>query len=163
MIQRYCKILLTAAAGALVLLVALNNIMDYNTNFVVVSHVMAMDDIPQGTVLAWRAIANPTLHRLVYAFIIAVEFVAAGVSLYGTGAMWLARGASAADFSAAKAIAVAGLVVALWLYLFGFMAVGGEWFQMWRSGNYNMQEAAFRFIGCIALVLIFLNQRDDET
>ena len=48
------------------------------------------------------------------------------------------------------------------LWFFGFMVVGGEWFQMWQSQTWNGQEAAFRFIGCIGLVLIFLAQKDDE-
>lgn len=162
MILRFCKILLAAGAGVLILLVALNNIMDFDTNYVVVSHVMSMDDIPDGTVLSWRAITSPALHKLVYIFIIATEFVAALVTLYGASLMWSARANPAAEFTAAKEIAAAGLVVAVWLYLFGFMAVGGEWFQMWRAANYDLQQAAFRFIGCVALALIFLNQRDGE-
>lgn len=162
MIPRYCKMLLAASAGILILLVSLNNLMDFETNFVVVSHVMSMDDIPGGTPLSWRAIASPGLHRLVYAFIIATEFSAACVTLYGVALMWAARGNPAAEFAASKEIAAAGLVVAVWLYLFGFMAVGGEWFQMWRAANYDLQQAAFRFIGCVALALIYLNQRDGE-
>lgn len=44
----------------------------------------------------------------------------------------------------------------------GFLVVGGEWFQMWQSKTWNGQEAAFRFVACIGLVLIFLNQPDGE-
>ena len=44
----------------------------------------------------------------------------------------------------------------------GFLVVGGEWFQMWQSKTWNGQEAAFRFIACIGLVLIFVNQPDGE-
>jgi predicted small integral membrane protein len=33
---------------------------------------------------------------------------------------------------------------------------------MWQSKTWNGQEAAFRFIACIGLVLLFLNQRDGE-
>jgi predicted small integral membrane protein len=58
--------------------------------------------------------------------------------------------------------AVTGLVLGFALWFFGFMVVGGEWFQMWQSQSWNGQEAAFRFIGCIGLVLIFLVQKDDE-
>jgi predicted small integral membrane protein len=42
------------------------------------------------------------------------------------------------------------------------MVVGGEWFQMWRSPDWNGQESAFRFYMTILAVLIFVNQRDDE-
>lgn len=161
MVQRYCKLLLAGAGGVLILLVTLNNLMDYDTNYSVVSHVMAMDDIPPGSPLVWRAISSPALHRLTYGFIIATEAIAAAAALSGAFLMWRARLAPAEDFTDAKAVAAAGLATAVWLYLFGFMAVGGEWFQMWRSTTYNLQEAAFRFIGCIALALIFLCQRDE--
>ncbi len=161
MMIRISKIFLVAAVGALILLVAINNVTDYDTNYDVVSHVMSMDEVPPGSPLAWRAITNPTLHRLLYGFIIATEFVAASLSLVGGWKLWRMRAAEGARFNAAKDVAIAGLALAVGLYLFGFMAIGGEWFQMWRSGTYNMQQAAFRFIGCAGLVLIFLGQRDE--
>jgi predicted small integral membrane protein len=160
MLIRYSKMLLAAALGALILLVAINNVTDYNTNYEVVSHVMSMDQVPPDSPLGWRAVTSPTLHRMLYAFIIAVEFTAGALILVGVWRLLLTRNAEAARFNAAKDVAIAGLALAVGLYLFGFMAVGGEWFQMWRSGP-DMQQAAFRFIGCAALVLLFLGQRDD--
>ncbi len=160
MLIRYSKILLTAALGALILLVAINNVTDYATNFDIVSRVMSMDQVPAGSSLEWRAIANPMLHRLLYAFIIAVEFAAAALILAGVWRLLLTRKAEAARFHAAKGVAMTGLALAVGLYLFGFMAVGGEWFQMWRSLP-DSDQAAFRFIGCAALVMLFLGQRDD--
>ncbi|HYA80238.1 MAG TPA: DUF2165 family protein, partial [Methylocystis sp.] len=65
-------------------------------------------------------------------------------------------------FDAAKGIAILGLVAAFSIYFFGFMAIGGEWFEMWRSQGWNMQEAAFRFIGSIGVVLLFVAQSDAE-
>ena len=58
--------------------------------------------------------------------------------------------------------AVAGLVLGMALWFFGFLTAGGEWFQMWQSKTWNGQEAAFRFIVTIGLVLIFLVQHDEE-
>ena len=159
MLIRYSKILLTAALGALILLVAINNVTDYDTNYQFVSHVMSMDQVPAGSPLEWRAVTSVTLHRMFYAFIIAIEFSAAALILAGVWRLLLARKAQATQFNAAKDVAIAGLALAVGLYLFGFMAVGGEWFQMWRSGQ--TQQAAFRFIGCAALVMLFLGQRDD--
>jgi predicted small integral membrane protein len=80
----------------------------------------------------------------------------------GAFRLWRARNGIAADYNAAKDIAVAGLVCGLALWFFGFLTVGGEWFQMWQSKTWNGEEAAFRFVTCIGLVLIFLSQRDDE-
>lgn len=160
MLIRYSKMVLTAALGALLLLVAINNVTDYDTNYQVVSHVMSMDEVPAGSPLEWRAVKSATSHQLLYAFIIATEFSAAALILAGVWRLLLKRDAPAAQFNAAKDIAIAGLALAVGLYLFGFMAVGGEWFQMWRSGP-DLQQAAFRFIGCAALVMLFLGQRDD--
>jgi predicted small integral membrane protein len=158
---RISKILLVVAVGALILLVAVNNVLDYDTNYDVVSHVMSMDETPADSAVAWRAITSPALHRLFYAVIITTEFAAAALSLFGAWKLWRAQREAAARFNAAKDVAIAGLALALGLYLFGFMAVGGEWFQMWRSATYNMQQPAFRFIGSVGLVLIFLAQRDE--
>ncbi|MGE0195322.1 MAG: DUF2165 family protein [Methylocystis sp.] len=160
MLIRYSKIFLAAALGVIILLVAINNVTDYNTNYDVVSHVMSMDQVPAGSPLEWRAVTNVTLHRALYAFIIGIEFSAAALVLAGVWRLILARKAEAARFNAAKDIAISGLALAVGLYLLGFMAVGGEWFQMWRTGP-DLQQAAFRFIGCAALAMLFLCQRDD--
>jgi len=159
MMIRFAKIGLAASAGVLIGLVAINNIFDYGTNFDVVQHILSMDMIPPGP-LAWRAIKSPTLHHLGYWLIILAEFVSAVLTLYGSWLLWRARGVEASRFNAAKEMAIAGLAVGFLLYFFGFMAIGGEWFQMWRAGAYNMQEPAFRFIGSVGLVMIFLGQRD---
>lgn len=159
MLIRFSKILLTAALGVLILLVAINNVTDYDTNYQLVSHVMSMDQVPASSPLEWRAVTSVALHRLLYAFIIAVEFAAGALILAGVWRLLLMRKAEAARFNAAKNVAIAGMALAVGLYLFGFMAVGGEWFQMWRSGA-DLQQAAFRFIGCAALAMLFLGQPD---
>jgi predicted small integral membrane protein len=160
-IPRLAKIAVTAATGVLLLLVAVNNVLDYGVNYDVVQHILSMDNVPPSP-LHWRAIASPTLHLLLYDLIIAVEFAAALLSLWGVWRLWRARGESAKAFNAAKGVAVAGLATGFLLYDFGFMAVGGEWFQMWRAGAYNLQEPAFRFIGAIGLALLFLSLADTE-
>ena len=55
-----------------------------------------------------------------------------------------------------------GLVIALSLYFVGFTVIGGEWFQMWRSDGWNMQEPAFRFVGAVGIMLLFLTQGDGD-
>lgn len=161
MIPRLCKIAVSAAAGALILMVGLNNLFDYGTNFEVVQHILSMDAIPPSP-LTWRAVTSPVLHHLCYAFIIATEFVSAGLALFGVWRLWKMRAAPAEAFNAAKSLAAAGLTIGFLLYFFGFMAIGGEWFQMWRAGVYNMQEPAFRFIGSVGLALVFLMLADGD-
>ena len=161
MIVRGAKIFLVASVGVLVSLVGLNNLLDYNTNFEAVRHILSMDAIPQDSPLLWRSISAPWMHQLVYGFIIATELGAGLLCLLGARRLALTSRRDAATFNAAKSTSILGLVVALAIYFVGFMIVGGEWFQMWRANAWNMQEPAFRFIGSVALMLVFLNQRDD--
>ena len=158
---RLAKIALTAGAGLLFLIVGLDNCLDYSTNFDVVKHILAMDMIPPGP-LSWRAITATWFHHLAYLGIILVEIAAGVATLAGAARLWRARAASAHDFNREKALAVASLASVVGLYFVGFTTIGGEWFQMWRAGAYNMQEPAFRFIGSVGLILLFLNQRDED-
>ncbi len=162
MIVRLSKIALVLAVGLFGLLVGGDNVIDYATNYAFVTHVMDMDTIFPDSTLTWRAVTSPALHEMAYAGIIAAELLSGALCITGAARLWKGRAASAQDFNAGKNVAVAGLVLALLLWFGGFLIVGGEWFQMWQSKTWNGQEAAFRFIACIGLVLIFLNQRDEE-
>jgi predicted small integral membrane protein len=160
-IPRLAKIAVTAASGVLMLLVAGDNVLDYGVNYDAVQHILSMDAVPP-TPLSWRAITSPALQRLLYDLIIVTEFAAALLSLVGAWRLWRARRAGAKAFNAAKGLAIAGLATGFLLYDFGFMAIGGEWFQMWRAGVYNLQEGAFRFIGAEGLALLFVSLADVE-
>jgi len=162
MTLRLAKILLVCLVGLFSLLVGADNIFDYGTNYAFVQHVMSMDTVFPNSSLTWRAITSPALHHASYAAIIAAELLTGVLCLLGAWRLWNARAYFASEFNAAKDVAIAGLVLGFALWFFGFMVVGGEWFQMWQSQTWNGQQAAFRFIGCIGLVLIFLVQKDDE-
>ncbi len=162
MIARQSKALLVLLVGLFSLLVGVDNIIDYGTNYAFVEHVMEMDTVSPNSTLKWRAIASDTLNHAAYALIIAVEILTGLLCIAGSLRLWHARGESAGVFTAPKDVAIAGLGLGVGLWFFGFMVVGGEWFQMWQSSTWNGQEGAFRFVVCIGLVLIFLNQRDDE-
>jgi len=154
------KIFLSGCVGLLALLIGLDNVFDYGTNFVGVQHILSMDTLPAGSAFSWRSVTLPALHHVAYAGIILVEVGSGLLCLFGALRLWRAIRADGARFDAAKDVAVIGLTAAFALYFFGFMVVGGEWFEMWRSNGWNMQEAAFRFAGAIGVVLIFVNQPD---
>lgn len=162
MLVRLAKLGLVILVGLFLLLVGIDNLLDPATNFVYVQHVMSMDTVPPSSRLALRAIASPAAHKLVYALIISTQLLAGVLCLAGALLLWVARRGPANPFNRAKQIAVGGLALAFALWFFGFMAVGGEWFQMWQSPRWNGQQAAFRFIGCVGLVLVFLVQKDEE-
>jgi predicted small integral membrane protein len=162
MILRGAKIFLAGGVGLLALLIGLDNIFDYETNFAAVRHILSMDTIPPGSPLVWRAIHNGAAHHLAYAFIIATEVCAGALCLVGASQLARARKEEGRAFNEAKGVAILGLVAALSLYFVGFTITGGEWFQMWRSDGWNMQEPAFRFVGAVGVVLLFLAQGDED-
>jgi len=162
-VTRLTKVLLCASLAAFGLLVAGDNIVDYDTNYAFVQHVLSMDTIFPDSGLRWRAIRDPRLWQAAYALIIAGEALTGLLFLIGTMRMIAALGSPAARFAAAKAWAIAGAACGFAVWFTGFLLLGGEWFQMWQSRDWNGQQAAFRFVMVILAVLIFLNQpeRDD--
>jgi predicted small integral membrane protein len=161
MIVRLSKAALVLMVGIFALLVGVDNIIDYGANFEFVRHVMSMDTVFPDNTLTWRAVKSEWAYHAVYALIIAAEIMTGLLATVGAMRLLQARSSSAATFNRAKGIAVAGLVLGMALWFFGFLTAGGEWFDMWQSKTWNGQEAAFRFIAVIGLVLVFLCQADD--
>lgn len=160
MIVRELKAALTLSLGIFALLVGLDNIIDYETNFVFVQHVLSMDTTFPGNKLMWRAITSNWMHHAAYAIIIVSELAVGILCTVGAWRMVAARARPAREFNTAKTLAIAGLATGLLLYFFGFLVVGGEWFQMWQSKSWNGQAAAFRFATSFGLVLIFVALED---
>jgi predicted small integral membrane protein len=160
--MRLSKIALVATIALWLALVAFGNITDYGSNLVFVQHVLAMDSIFPDAAIHYRAIHSPLLQHAAYALIIAAETLAAVLCGLGAWRLWRARRAPAALFRRAARPAVAGLTLGLLLWLGGFMAIGGEWFGMWMSTQWNGLASAFRFVVVLLLALVCLGQRDDE-
>ena len=163
MVVRILKAVLTLLLGIFALLVGVDNILDYETNFAFVQHVLSMDTTFPDNALMWRAITSSWVHHAAYAAIIAAELAVGCLCALGAWRIFAARNATSPGFSEAKALAIAGLAAGFGLYFFGFLVVGGEWFQMWQSQTWNGQEAAFRFAASFGLVLIFVSQEDKDT
>ncbi|WP_254422968.1 DUF2165 domain-containing protein [Rhodanobacter sp. B05] len=160
--MRLSKILLMATIALWLALVAFGNITDYGSNRVFVQHVLAMDSIFPDAGIHYRAIHSPLLQHIAYMLIIATETLAALLCWIGAWRMWRTRRASATVFHRAKRMAVPGLTVGLMLWLGGFMAIGGEWFGMWMSSQWNGLESAFRFVVVLLVALVYLGQHDNE-
>ena len=126
-----------AAIGLLMALVALGNVLDYGSNWQFVRHVMAMDATFPTSTQHWRAITSEPLQRLAYLAIIAVQAVSAALLLLSAARLF-ARARSAAQFrDEAVPLAAAGLTLVMLIYGAGFLAIGGEWFEMWQAGSWN--------------------------
>ena len=161
-VMRAANIAIVAAIAAFATLVALDNITDYGTNFVFVQHVLSMDTIFPGSSIRYRAITSPALHHAAYWLIIAAEAGTGLLCWIGVLALLRERRAPADAFNRAKAWSIAGLTLGFLTWQFGFMTVGGEWFGMWMSQQWNGAPSAFRFAMVIIAVLIFVAMRDEE-
>lgn len=161
-ITRLSKTVLVAAIALFASLVAFGNITDYGTNFAFVMHVFAMDTIFPDAAIKYRAITNPTVQNLGYICIIAAETLTALLCWIGAAAMLRSRNDSAAGFNRAKKLAIAGLTLGFLVWQVGFMSVGGEWFGMWMSKQWNGVPDAFRFFITIIAVLIYVTLPDGE-
>ena len=159
---RAAKIAMVAAIALFATLVSFGNLTDYWTNFAFVRHVLSMDTIFPNSEIGYRAIASPVLHHFAYALIIAAETLTAVLCWMGAIALLRALRAGAAGFQRAKTFAVLGLTLGFLLWQAGFMTIGGEWFGMWQSQQWNGVPSAFRFVMVILGVLIFVVLRDDE-
>lgn len=159
---RLSKAAMVAAIAVLATLVAFGNITDYWTNFAFVQHVLSMDTVFPETTIRYRAITSPVLHHAAYVLIIAAE--AATTVLCWIGAYRLLRAvkAPAAVFNSSKSIAIAGLTLGFLLWQVGFMSIGGEWFGMWMSEQWNGVPSAFRFVMTILGVLIYVALPDSD-
>jgi predicted small integral membrane protein len=144
-----CKAVLVATIALIMVLVAIGNLTNYDSNAAFVHHVLAMDTIFPGSHLLWRAITDPLAQTVAYDGIIAWEVLCAVVLIAGI---------------VSRPIAVLGLTMVLVLFGVGFIAIGGEWFLMWQSSTWNGIESAFRYFvmaGITLVVVLAPNGTDD--
>src|SRR5205814_9077501 len=157
---RAAKAATVAAIALFASLVTFGNLTDYNTNFAFVEHVLSMDTIFAFSTIKYRAITSPALHHAAYDLIIAVEAVIAVLCWIGAAALVRRLRADAAAFNRAKTFSVLGLALGFLLWQVGFMSIGGEWFGMWQSQQWNGVPSAFRFVMAISVVLILVSMPD---
>jgi predicted small integral membrane protein len=160
MIPRITKLSLVAAIALLHLLVVFNNLTDFDTNYQFVRHVLMMDTTLPGNHGLWRALTSPDFHLAFYLGIIAWELVTTIFLIWGGLRLLRVIRRPAAEFNAAKSVAVGALLLSLLLWLVAFLTIGGEWFLMWQSHIWNGQDAAFRNFAVVGLILLILMQPD---
>lgn len=163
MIIRLSKIAMVSAMALLASLVAINNITDYATNFAFVRHVFLMDTTFPGNGIRYRSIDQTWLHHAGYIAIIIMQTLTAGLCWTGAARLLRTRHAVGGTFRSAQAWAVSGLTLGFLSWQVSFMTIGGEWFGMWMSTQWNGLDSAFRFAVTFLLVLIYLIVPNDDT
>ena len=162
MYTRASKGLLTWAVALFASLVVFNNLTDYDSNYTFVGHVLRMDTTFPGNRGMWRAIDAPFVHHAFYWIIISAEAAVAALCWVG-GFRLFSSIKDASRFNQAKGVAIAGLTLGIILWFTGFITVGGEWFLMWQSKVWNGQQAAFRLVVILSIVLLYLIQPDGQS
>lgn len=75
--------------------------------------------------------------------------------------MLRARSGDKVAFARSKTLALVGCGVAVFGLFLGWITLGEQWFELWRSQQLELaSEAAFRYGGFIALIAIFVAQRE---
>lgn len=136
--------------------VAIDNIVDPDLNWQVVKHVTSMDTTFKSSSLSWRAITNENIQRAFFIIIILWELLTAFMCWVAGILLFINNKKPEVEFSITKNLALCGLFIGLSLYMFGFIIIGGEWFGMWQSKEWNAQPTAALFSGLIMFVMLFL-------
>ena len=159
---RLVKLVLVASLALFALLVAFDNVVDYESNYAYVRHTLSMDTTFPDNALKGRAITSPALWTAAYWLIIATEAAVGLLLLAGAVRLAAVLRAPAHRFNAAKMLVASGVGLGFLLWFTGIMVLGGEWFAMWQSKSFNGQESAFRIYLTLLAVLIFVNQPDGD-
>ncbi len=162
MMERRLKIFMIGGIAVLCGFITAGNIHDPGSNLVFLQHVFSMDTIMPASAMADHAIPIPVLWRIAFWLIVIGEGLTAALFALATVELFRARKFKARDFHQAKRFVFAGAACGFLVWFVGFLAVGGEWFAMWQSQVWNSQQAAFRILASILLVLIFVAQPDAE-
>ncbi|MFE2046539.1 DUF2165 domain-containing protein [Streptomyces sp. NPDC059477] len=149
-------LLLTGTLALYTAFVAFGNITDFGTNQQFVRHVLAMDTTFGDEDLMWRAITSRGVQDAAYVAIVVWETVAALVLIAGTW-FWARR-----DTVRARRWSTYGLLMLMLLFGAGFIAIGGEWFAMWQSEDWNGLDAATR-VFLMSGVVLLVNQLPGAT
>jgi predicted small integral membrane protein len=155
---RIVKVIMVGCLALFALLVTFDNLIDYDTNYAFIRHVLTMDTTFPRNALLYRRITSPALWQAGYALIIASEGLAGAVLAVAAVVLGRRLRSDAAAFNRAKRFVSLGAGLGFLVWFFGFMVVGG----VWQSAMWNGQEAAFRFYMTILVVLIFVNQPDSD-
>lgn len=158
---RLSKALIVMALALFFTLVALGNVTDYGTNLVYVQNVMSMTSILPDSGIGYRAINSSVLQHAAYVLIIVVEVLIAVLLWWGAIRMLQRQGLEARLYNRSKNLAIAGLTLAFLLGQVGFMSIGGEWFGMWMSDQWNGVPSAFRIFITSFIALIYVVMPDN--
>lgn len=159
---RYIKIMLVLTVAGFGFIGAFGNLADWEGTIGGVGAATSMATF-EGGAESWRATDNPLLIGIAAVIIPLLKFGSGVLCLWGSVTMWQARSGAASVFDLAKQPALAGMGVAILLLFGGWIVLAETWFEMWRSDVLRdaSLESAFRYIGSIGVIALFVALRDE--
>ncbi|MGE7022463.1 DUF2165 family protein [Solibacillus cecembensis] len=139
---RLLKTVVLLLAGLFGLFVFAGNLMDYNSNYEFVLHVLSMDTTFEGNALMWRAIESPILYTIAYWGLIIAEGTFSLLAFIGVYHMLKNIRATGRQFNQAKSFGFYAFMLGFAIWYLGFIVIGSEWFAMWQSQIWNGKETA---------------------
>lgn len=164
MLIRYLKISLVAFVAFHGLHWGTVNFYLWQANYNEIAPVLGLDGTWGWPGNELRAVTNPILLSIIIATLFLSELAVGLLCAIGIKNMWINRNASGTVFHNSKNYAAAGCAMGLVVWFGLFLIIGGDWFLMWQSepGIFSM-DLAFKYVGSIGLVLLFLvNQSFEE-
>ena len=159
---RILKIVLVACVGLQALFYAVQNMVNLEAVYAVVSTVLSMADHQYYPEHFGPPVTSAILVWLAIGIIILGELVAGVLCLKGSFDMFVHRRADPGRFGTSKKLAILGCGTAVFVWLGLFMAVGGAYFQMWQTElGISSLEGAFMYAMSSGIVLLFVNMSDD--
>src|SRR5699024_5718108 len=164
---RYIKALLVATVGGFALLVVFGNATDCASRCQSVTHVLAMGARREalGKTMESRGIERECAWHPAYIGVIVVEAFIMVACVYAAYRMARTAALTDAEFFGPEKWGILGLTGGLFLWFFGFQAVGGEWFAMWMNDDWNGIPDAVRlctYIGTVLIIVLIGGDRFDQ-
>lgn len=159
-LEKINKVFLVFIFSIYCFLIGYNNIIDYQSNFDFVRHVLLMDTTFPDNLHRARAISSPFIHSLFFYTIILTELLISVFTAIGGFKMFINIKNNTLQYNNAKLFAIIGLMLGIILWFFFFIIIGGEWFVMWQSVQWNGLMPA-RFMLIINLVLLIYVTKND--
>ncbi len=142
---------------------ALGNVLDWESTQGSVAAVSSMTGF-EGGQDSWRATSNTFVIFAGALSILSFKIISATLCGLGAYRMWCARSGSSDFFGASKQAALAGCGVAVFGLFLGWIVLGEQWFEMWRSpGLAEAGASAFRYAGFIGIIAVFVAMPEETT
>lgn len=160
---RLVQAFVVLGVGLFAFFVFLGNLLDYDSNYQYVKHVLSMDTTFDGNSLMWRAITADWLHTTAYWGIIAVEGLVAGFAFISGITMLSCLKRPYEEFMAAKTLGYYAFLLGFLLWFVGFIVIGSEWFAMWQSETWNGKQTAMDITEVLGIFLVIFMLPIEQT